>query len=288
MRPGVVESQHEQRSAGWFQERVSLITGSKLSNFIGASPFTSPQKALDQFGKDDVKVNQTEAMSIGTAGEPYVIEKLEEIYDLVFYPSNLLICDELFGTSPDGLYITSDGRLGLLEIKISHKMNGADKIESATIPALSLYSTYYTQTTFSAAMIGASEIMIAVFVVGKFHIITFPTPNLSAYESVLEQLRSRLLYVKKYDDIIDIEDDFLSKYEEYVLPIELKSVVRIGDNFMSNCKRVDELFFPSLVHVGEGFLKNCASVKKLTVSKSMDEESLARIAHISSVEFISS
>ncbi len=109
----------EQRSAEWFQQRVGLITGSKVGAILGKCKFNKPDDIMrsmvrEYFGAES-EFNGNVATKHGVACEPLAVQSFEIEMGLDVEEVGFFINDKFpwCGASPDGF--TSDGCL--LEIK---------------------------------------------------------------------------------------------------------------------------------------------------------------------------
>ena len=138
-------SEHEQRTEGWFAERLGKPTASNFHRIItptgksaaGADTYINELVAELITGKS-VPVPVTEAMQRGTDLEP----EARDVYKLItgqdVFEIGLCLHDDLdCGASPDGLV----GDDGLLEIKcpiastmVGYLRDGDDKLPSKYIP----------------------------------------------------------------------------------------------------------------------------------------------------------
>ena len=142
----------------WLEFKKTGLGGSEVGVLMGVSDFNTPVGLF--YEKRAPIVNQTSIpMRRGKILEPLVVELFEEEYGYKVWYNNTncsFVSQEYgipFMSTPDGIYITDDGRIGVLECKTAAG-NGSKKWWAGIPPS------YYIQTIYNAGVIGADEAIL--------------------------------------------------------------------------------------------------------------------------------
>lgn len=142
----------------WLAFKQTGIGGSEVGVLMGVSDFATPVE-LFYDKRAPVKNITSVPMRRGKMLEPLVVELFEEEYGYpVWYnDTNCSFVSAEYGipfmSTPDGIYITDEGKIGVLECKTAAG-KGSKKWYAGIPPS------YYIQTIYNTGVIGADEAIL--------------------------------------------------------------------------------------------------------------------------------
>jgi putative phage-type endonuclease len=245
-KPSIIEfgtarfiADHKSGTPEWHALRSAGIGGSDVAAIVGASPWSSPFKIWAvKTGKLSDESSQSEAMEWGSRLEAVILDKFKEEHpDFTVWasPGTWAHVDRPWQlANPDGIYTTSDGKQGIIEIKTA-------RFEDDWRDGVPLY--YQTQVNWYCSVFGfTAPAYVSVLFGGSKYREYVVEPDLFAQETYVAEVE-KFLELVRTDQHPDFDGAMstLETVRELHPEIDPEGSVELGDLYVFYANAVSDV-----------------------------------------------